>query len=245
MTGRLAPGDTPPPLQRIDVVVPAHNEESRIGACLSSLHASATQWRHRGGCPVGLVVVLDLCTDGTAEVVDGLPFAVEVVSLEAGVVGMARAEGSAQALDATGVALAARWLAHTDADTVVPEDWIAQHAQAQRRGDDILLGSIEPDAEEFTPEEQRRWDSLFPPGSTRGNVYGANLGVRADRYRELGGFSPIPEHEDVDLVRRASDAGYRIGVAEGDPVITSARRSGRTEGGFAGFLRDTFTATAP
>ncbi|MCT9010776.1 glycosyltransferase [Streptomyces rhizosphaerihabitans] len=47
----------------VAVVVPAHNEEHRIAACLRSLHAAAAQ---AAPTPVVIVVAADACTDATA-----------------------------------------------------------------------------------------------------------------------------------------------------------------------------------
>lgn len=56
----------------IGVCIPAHNEEDHIDRCLATvLHAA----RHVGlaGEPVRVVVVLDACTDATAERVTAWP----------------------------------------------------------------------------------------------------------------------------------------------------------------------------
>lgn len=50
---------------RLDIVIPAHNEEHRIGRTLSA---------YRSGCPhpqTRFLVALDACTDATAEIVGG------------------------------------------------------------------------------------------------------------------------------------------------------------------------------
>ena len=49
------------------VVVPAHNEEDLLPACLAALQKAAGQAR----IPVHLLVVADDCTDGTAAVAAG------------------------------------------------------------------------------------------------------------------------------------------------------------------------------
>lgn len=48
------------------------------------------------------------------------------------------------------------------------------------------------------------------------------LFMRADTYKELGGFAPIPALEDVDIVQRAKRLG-RV-VVLGEAAVTSARR---------------------
>jgi glycosyltransferase involved in cell wall biosynthesis len=49
---------------RLDIVIPAHNEEHRIGPTLEAYRAA---WPDRD---VGFVVALDSCTDATPEIVD-------------------------------------------------------------------------------------------------------------------------------------------------------------------------------
>jgi hypothetical protein len=79
------------------------------------------------------------------------------------------------------------------------------------------------------------------PGRPNGHVHGANLGVRADAYLRAGGFATLPEHEDVDLVARLR-ADPRVDVRPSDAadVLTSGRTTGRTPGGYAGYLRASF-----
>ena len=70
------------------VVVPAHDEEDLLPACLAALQKAAGQAR----IPVHLLVVADSCTDGTAVVAaDG---GAEVMGIRARNVGAARAASS-------------------------------------------------------------------------------------------------------------------------------------------------------
>ena len=68
------------------------------------------------------------------------------------------------------------------------------------------------------------------------HVHGANLGFTAATFFVAGGFPSITEHEDVEFVRAALEAGCPW--AEGGPTVrTSGRTHGRTPGGFAGYVR--------
>ena len=51
-------------IKAIGVVVPAHNEEDLLPACLTAVRQAA---RVLAGMPVHLVVVADACTDRTAD----------------------------------------------------------------------------------------------------------------------------------------------------------------------------------
>lgn len=100
----------------LGIVIPAHNEERDIGECVSAARRAAA---HPGlnGEAVEVLVVLDSCTDATA--IRAAQAGAHTLSLRARNVGTARAMG-AEAL----LARQARWLAFTDADTVVSTDWL-------------------------------------------------------------------------------------------------------------------------
>ena len=68
------------------VVVPAHNEEELLPACLAALREAAGV----AGVPVRLLVVADACTDATAAV--AAAGGAEVIRIRARNVGAARAD---------------------------------------------------------------------------------------------------------------------------------------------------------
>lgn len=107
----------------IGIVVPAHDEEACLPACLDALLQAA---RHAAlqGEDVRIVVVLDACSDGSAAVVMARP--VTGLCVDARNVGVARCLGAAHLL-----AAGARWLAFTDADSVVDERWLADQLSLQ------------------------------------------------------------------------------------------------------------------
>ncbi|MGH3177002.1 MAG: glycosyltransferase, partial [Streptosporangiaceae bacterium] len=96
------------------VVVPAHDEEALLPACLAALRRTASALH----VPVRLLVVADGCGDRTAEVARA--GGARVISIQARRVGAARAAGMTELLRLTpGTDPSAIWLATTDADTVV------------------------------------------------------------------------------------------------------------------------------
>ena len=101
---------------RIDVVVPAHDEEDRIGACLDALDAAVVRLAvERPDVRVGITLVLDGCTDGSAAIVRD--HGIDHIETTHVGVGRARALGVAHAVLAAGTPDPVRqWLAHTDAD---------------------------------------------------------------------------------------------------------------------------------
>ncbi len=226
-----------PLLERIDVIVPAHDEEATVAECLQSLLVAREHLRRthpRIAC--SLLLVLDACSDGTAEIAARFAGGVGTLAVEERSVGAARRAG-AELMLRSGTR---QWLAQTDADSAVPAHWLSGHVEAAEAGVELLLGTVEPTFATFTQQQRRTWHRTHPLGHLPGNVHGANLGIDAALYRRLGGFAALREHEDVDLVQRARDAGARVEANGGIAVSTSDRRVGRTPGGYAGFLREAY-----
>jgi glycosyltransferase involved in cell wall biosynthesis len=229
---------------RIDVVVPARDEEAHVVACLDALRvAVGVLHAARPDVAVGVTVVLDECVDGTPALVAAAARhdpALTVLEARLGAVGPARLLGVADALDVAGPPVRSRWIANTDADSRVEPGWLLQQLAALERGEHLLVGAVVPDPADLPPDVLDRWRRAHPPGATLGHVHGANLGIRADAYLALGGFEPVAEHEDVGLVARARRDGYTVGETEDLPVTTSGRFDGRTPGGYAEHLRATY-----
>lgn len=221
----------------IGVVVPAHDEEDVLGACLSGLRSAASEVGDRAR--VVVVVVLDACRDAT-EVV-ARRHGVGIVRVSARTVGVARAAGVEALLTRHGGAPV--WLAGTDADSVVGPGWLAAHLDAWEQGWDALVGTVEvADWTPHRPSTRDRYSHRYALGAAADelghrHVHGANLGVRASAYRAVGGFAPLATGEDVDLVARLDGAGHHVRRDRTLPVRTSARLDGRAPAGFAGHLR--------
>lgn len=209
----------------IGVLVPAHNEEERLAACLESIRAAAA---HPGlaGVSVRLAVALDRCTDGSAEIARRL--ADDVIELQQGDVGAARAAAAAALLD-----WGATWLASTDADSVVPPHWLAGQPRASH---DMFCGIVHvADWSGWAPDVVAAYEHT-PPVDGHPHIHGANLGVSARAYRLAGGFKAAHAHEDVALVRRCEALGMSIARRVDPAVLTSARRDPRARQGFGDFL---------
>ena len=218
-------------IARVGVVIPARDEEVLIGRCLESVREAAS----RVDVPVTVVVVADGCLDRTAEVARSFP-GVVVREIESSNVGTARATGAAEA-----IARGADWLANTDADSIVPPNWLSEQLALAATGVDVMVGTVRPDFAELSPEQVRAWEATHTPGQPNGHVHGANLGIRASAYLAAGGYRTLPEHEDVDLVARLG----AFVASDRCEVITSARLFGRTPGGYARYLREEMLATDP
>lgn len=219
---------TAPALREIVVVVPAHNERDRLPACLASVAAAAAQV----DVPVTVTVVLDGCTDGTEATITG---PVQAISISTRNVGAARAAGFvAAAPDAD----AGIWLATTDADTTVPATWLAKQVDHHRALTQGVVGTVTVDWQEHSPTTRLHYDRLYSVSDgLHGHVHGANLGMRADAYWNVGGFRPLRVGEDVDLVDRLLAAGTPLAWDADNPVLTSDRRDCRAQGGFGDYVQ--------
>ena len=213
-------------IRRIAVVIPARDEEELIGRCLASVLESS---RHVT-VPVDVIVVADGCLDSTASVARSVR-GVRVVEVDSSNVGTARSIGVAAALDRR-----ADWIANTDADSVVPRDWLLVQLELAAAGHDVVVGTVRPDFDDLGDDQRSAWEASHAAGVANGHVHGANLGVRASAYLAVGGYRTMPEHEDVDLVARL--AGFDVVASARAQVVTSGRRFGRTAGGYARYLRE-------
>jgi glycosyltransferase involved in cell wall biosynthesis len=225
----------------IGVVIPAHNECERIGAALAAVQLAAA---HPALCgeAVQVVVVLDSCSDGTEAVAARLG-AVCLV-LDARNVGVARARGAECCIEA-----GARWLAFTDADTVVSPDWLVMQLaeQADAVCGCVVVGDWHTHGADGERGERARalFDSRYTHADGHRHVHGANLGVATEAYRRAGGFAPLACSEDVALVDALAATGARIAWSAGPRVTTSARTDARARGGFGDTLLAMVASLAP
>ncbi|WP_411851318.1 glycosyltransferase [Stenotrophomonas sp. LGBM10] len=211
----------------IAVIVPAHNEGPVIARCLASIRSAAS---HPGlhGEAVLTVVALDDCSDDTAAICAGQ--GATTVAMDARCVGTARAAAATLAL-----ARGARWIANTDADSIVPADWLCQQT---RCGADVFCGVVEVvDWLDYPDAVRRAFACRERAEDGHRHIHGANLGMRAAAYTAAGGFAPLCTGEDVALIHALRNAGASIAWLAQPVVTTSARRSSKAPQGFSGFLR--------
>jgi glycosyltransferase involved in cell wall biosynthesis len=221
-------------IQAAGVVVPAHNEETLLPACLTALGEAARQVN----VPVHVLVAADSCTDRTVAVAracDAL-----VIGIRARRVGAARAAGMSELLRLTaGPDPAAIWLATTDADTVVPPTWLQRQVAHADQGWDVVLGTVTvADWSEHPPHVPAAFAASYEYGDRpHPHVHGANIGIRASAYLAAGGFRPLRTAEDHALLAAAAQAGCSVLRAGDVTVETSGRRHARASHGFSHLLR--------
>jgi glycosyltransferase involved in cell wall biosynthesis len=216
-------------LNRVAVVVPAHNEAGGLAACVDSVRrATAKVAAATARVTVEMIVVADACTDDTAA--EAARAGATVITVDEANVGRARATGMSHALRH-----GATWLATTDADSLVPSGWLAWHIAHAAAGTHVLVGEVRvADWSPHPPLVRDRYERHY--AANRPHVHGANLGCDPRTYTAVGGFDALAVGEDHDLVARARRAGHRVVHDGRSPVVTSARRAHRAPNGFGAFL---------
>lgn len=240
-------------LDRIVVVLPAHNEEEHLGSALRAVQRAADALRGlRPDVEVRVVVVLDSCTDGSAAIAARYAAAdrrFRALTVDFRSAGASRAAGAR----AAGIGSARRrppgrrwtpppwagraWLANTDADSLVPDTWLVRQLEFAEAGADAVLGSVEPDPAGMDPELLRRWRERHPFEENHPHIYGANFGVRASAYLAAGGFPKIASQEDRALVQKLRSRAFTVMATDSMRVLTSGRVHARAPHGFGAYLR--------
>jgi glycosyltransferase involved in cell wall biosynthesis len=209
------------------VIVPAHNEEEHVEACVESVYR-ASVFVGLGGEAVTIIVVLDACTDRSGELARRA--GAQTVALNARNVVAARALGADMALS-----VGARWLAFTDADSVVDERWLWE--QLALRSDAVCGTVAVLDWGSYSHTMRRHYAEVYTDADGHRHIHGANLGVAAQAYQHASGFKPLVSSEDVALVRALEDHGAAIAWSAAPRVFTSARRIFRAPAGFGATLQ--------
>jgi glycosyltransferase involved in cell wall biosynthesis len=218
----------------VGVVVPAHDEEELLPACLTAVKRAADRIKH---CPVHVVVVADACSDSTSELARAA--GTRLIEVEARNVGAARAMGMSEVLRHTSPIPGQKvWLATTDADTAVPAHWLERQLTYAGQGWDAVLGTVTvtdwPGQPPHLPAVFAR-HYAYETGP-HPHVHGANLGIRASAYAAAGGFKLLPTAEDHALLAGLTQAGCRTFRASDIEVTTSGRRIARAPRGFSHVL---------
>jgi glycosyltransferase involved in cell wall biosynthesis len=228
----MSPSEVRRTARAVGVVMPVHDEEELLPVALQGVEEAVD------ALPSGIsrlvVVVLDDCRDGSDAIAHAWAERVgaRVMVRKCRSVGRARRTGSQALLSAwPDVEPATIWLATTDADSLVPRDWLSAQLEAHRSGSDLWAGRVRVDEQSAVA---RQWSEDYV--AERRPIHGASLGFSGALYEQIGGFRCLRSGEDRDLHRRAVAAGFRVTYDLRAAVMTSARRRGRAPEGFAGVL---------
>jgi GT2 family glycosyltransferase len=238
------------------VAIPATNEADRIGVCLTAL----SDQQHR---PDAVILLLNNCTDGTEATARALAprlgFEPDLACLD-----LTPAQANAGCARRLAMQLAAKRagpggvLLTTDADTVVPPDWVTRNLAALDAGADVVCGRVEVDPAEaaLIPAHLHADDALEcrliallddiawlldsephdpPPRHTEAS--GASLAVTAAAFQRVGGIPAIPSTEDRTFVTALWRMDARIRHDPAIRVSVSGRTVGRAPGGMADAIR--------
>jgi glucosyl-3-phosphoglycerate synthase len=244
---RLAP---PSARLRACVVVPARDEEQRIGSCIAAL-AGQEGLDHD---EYEVVLVLDGCSDRTAQrardEADRHPgFALHVLAADAGGAGRSRRVGMELACARLGALGPSDGLiASTDADTVPDRYWLRHQLDLVAAGARAIGGVIEVDPGDLAradlrPRESRLRRRLAAVGDDDDGVVehpffsGASIGITVEAYRRAGGLRPLATLEDQALERSLIDNAIPITRSMSVRVLTSGRTDGRAPHGLSADLR--------
>jgi len=244
VSGPLPP---PAPSLRACVVVPARDEEGRIGACLDALAAQEGVPR----ADFEVILVVDRCTDATVDraIATGRThpgLRLHVLAADAPGAGAARRRGMDEAARRLGRSGRGPGLiASTDADTRPRPDWLRRQLALVDAGAQAIGGLIDVEAGEAGVEVlHRRAGRLEARARAAGAgagghpfFSGASLGVTVAAYRAAGGLRPLHALEDQALERSLAERGIPIVRARDVRVVTSGRTDGRARHGLAADLR--------
>lgn len=193
---------------KISVVIPAYNEEELLGSCLEALNNQTVE-------PFEIIVVDNNSTDKTAEIAK--KYGAKVL--------FEPKQGAAYARN-TGYQVAkGDVLARTDADTIVPKNWIEKLQQAfEKENVAIVCGGVQYHKKNlnFLSHLFTFWvDDIFGYKA----VTGPNYGIRKSVWEKIKNKVHNDNdkfHEDLDLAIHAQGEGEYVRLY--DLIVRSSTR---------------------
>ncbi len=228
------------------ICVPVRNEAARLPRFFAAIeHLLVGK-----GTDVTLCLLLDSCTDGSADIAatyaSRARHPVKVASSWRSDANAGVARHGAMMLGMSVSNGADDILLTTDADSCPQPDWL-QITLAALDASDIVAGNVvrrgrQHDVAQDRIDDyyarlyalRRRVDPVdWEPPVAHHHASGANMALRVGSYTALGGFAPLASGEDARLVDDAARAGFRVRREAASIVHTSTRRQGRAQGGLA------------
>lgn len=207
----------------VSIIICTHNRRARLLRACASLSQQAYPLDR-----LELIVVDNASEDGTAEAVEEFrrasPFRCRAI--------VEPALGKSRALNTGAVAARGALLVFTDDDCEPRPEWLQSLTEPFVERDVGVVGG--PVVSHFPPEVEADPEKRFIAHKFFGNFVlaeqlrelrgrelplgGANLAVRAESFRRVGGFAtflgPVASrsgtHEEADLAWRVGEAGYRL-----------------------------------
>lgn len=238
---------------RVVVAIPVRNEECCLPACLAAL---SSQTRPADA----ILLLLNNCDDGSLEIsqraraqfsrIHRIHIVEQHLNEAQASAGEARRRAFEHALPLAGDGV----ILTTDADTVVPETWIADNLTELENGADCVCGmaiirhetdSVHRPRLAFDDMRERLLLSLqdeiaalvdpdpYDPWPRHQQHSGASIAVAAPMLRRAGGAPRVATGEDRALVARLAQYDARIRHAPHIQVTVSGRLKGRAAGGMA------------
>jgi GT2 family glycosyltransferase len=201
---------------RVSIIIPVYNNVTLTATCLNAV------LRHLSSIPCEIIVVDDASTDGTADYLDRCS-GVRVIR-------HVQNHGFVDSVNDGAAAARGRYVYFLNNDTIVTKGWLEPLLSALERNPNIGAAGSQLRAPDGRISEAGGliWRDGSGMNYGRGKLAaqpsyryardvdycsGASLMVRADLFRELGGFSPAfrpAYYEDADLCFRMRERGFRV-----------------------------------
>ncbi|MCX6712659.1 MAG: glycosyltransferase family A protein [Candidatus Vogelbacteria bacterium] len=223
MRNLRVPGETAKKITKLSFIVPAYNEEARLGKCLESILAATANF----SVPTEIIVVNNASTDKTKEVARSYPGIIVVDEPR---------KGLPSARQAGHLASTGEIEAHIDADTLMSPGWPEKVAIEFAKNPNLVALSgpyIYYDMSLLIRAGVKIWygfayllhfvnHRVLKIGAI---VQGGNFAVRKTALEKIGGFNLDAGFysEDADLARRIQSTG-RVKFTFFLPLKTSGRR---------------------
>lgn len=188
---------------KLSIVIPVYNEAAALSRCLSALAAQTVP-------PDEVLVVDNNSTDGSRLVAERFPFVRLLHEPKQGIV---------HARDRGFNAARGGLIARIDADTVVPEDWVA-HIRDFYRHPLRAVFAYSGGARFYNVRLPRAVSWLYSWLAFDFNrllighstLWGSNMAITRQQWRAVRGSvcRQTGQHEDLDLAMHLHEAGYQI-----------------------------------